>query len=199
TYNNQYMILNLNLITLNQTIRDDAFWVVEQMPSKVESGDQTAILRSGYWPSYNIPFYESIYNMSGYPAIVEKFGLDYSYQLAPRAKIFRRDQGKVSNFDDMKSIMRYNDYLHDPYSEMNSCNTICCRGDLNIKNPRAQGCYDTKVSDFFMAKQLTSEAISGPTIGTGLQPFKWTDRFPDSHIGVPQSYNFHFIHMRPEL
>lgn len=64
--------------------------------------------KSGYWPSYNIPFHEKIYNWSGYPLLVQKLGLDYSYDLAPRAKIFRRDQGKVTDVASMKYIMRYN-------------------------------------------------------------------------------------------
>lgn len=34
--------------------------------------------------------------------------MDFSYELAPRAKIFRRDQGKVINLESMKYIMRYN-------------------------------------------------------------------------------------------
>lgn len=63
---------------------------------------------AGYWPSYNIPFHENIYNMSGYNVFVKKYGLDFSYELAPRAKIFRRDQGKVTDMTTMKSIMRYN-------------------------------------------------------------------------------------------
>ena len=33
--------------------------------------------------------------MSGYSTAVEDFGEEFSYQLCPRAKIFRRDQGKV--------------------------------------------------------------------------------------------------------
>ena len=61
----------------------------------MESGDQTDILRAGYWSSYNIPFYEDIYNMSGYFTAFEAHGTDFSYSLCPRAKIFRRDQGKV--------------------------------------------------------------------------------------------------------
>ena len=63
--------------------------------SYVASGDQTPILRTGYWASYNIPFYEYVYNVSGYPELVKKYGPEYSYQLAPRAKIFRRDEAKV--------------------------------------------------------------------------------------------------------
>ena len=61
----------------------------------VEYADQTAILREGYWASYNVPFYESIANKSGWPAVVATMGPDASHDLYPRAKIFRRDQGKV--------------------------------------------------------------------------------------------------------
>lgn len=64
--------------------------------------------KSGYWPSYNIPFHEKVYNLSGYPMLVQRLGLDYSYDLTPRAKIFRRDQGTVTDLASMKYIMRYN-------------------------------------------------------------------------------------------
>ena len=46
--------------------------------------------------------------MSGYPDFVKQHGTDFSYQLAPRAKIFRRDQTKVVDMATMKNIMRYN-------------------------------------------------------------------------------------------
>jgi len=62
----------------------------------------------GYWPSYNIPFYPIIYNMSGYPDMVDNFGSLLSYALAPRAKIFRRDQGTVVDMRSMQALMRYN-------------------------------------------------------------------------------------------
>ena len=60
----------------------------------MESGDQTDILREGYWASYNVPFYEDIYYRSGYAAAEEKTGANV-YQLGPRPKIFRRDQSNV--------------------------------------------------------------------------------------------------------
>lgn len=47
TYNNQYMVLDLKKITLKESIKDDALWVVEQIPSLVRSADTTAILRTG--------------------------------------------------------------------------------------------------------------------------------------------------------
>ena len=39
----------------------------------------------------------------------------------------------------------YPDYMNDPYSEKDPMNAICSRGDLQ-ETPRADGCYDTKVS-----------------------------------------------------
>ncbi|XP_078610186.1 phospholipase B-like 1 [Branchiostoma floridae x Branchiostoma japonicum] len=197
TYNNQYMIIDLNLIELGKTIHDGALYVVEQIPGLVMSADQTDILRAGYWPSYNIPFYEKVYNLSGYPEFAKSQGLDYTYQLAPRAKIFRRDAGKVKDMESMKAIMRYNDYLHDPYSKGNPCSAICCRKDLAKVGAKPDGCYDTKVSDYHMARNLTSFAINGPTLGTGLEPFSWSDKFKISHIGLPNVYNFSFVTMTP--
>lgn len=39
-----------------------------------------------------------------------------SYQLAPRATIFRRDAGKVTDLETLKRLMRSNDYQNDPVS-----------------------------------------------------------------------------------
>ncbi|KAL5018080.1 hypothetical protein ScPMuIL_003802 [Solemya velum] len=195
TYNNQYMVLDLKSIELNKTIHDGALWVVEQIPTLVVSGDKTEVLRAGYWPSFNVPFFEEIYNMSGYPEMVEKHGVDMSYQLAPRNKIFRRDEGKVVDMKSMETIMRYNDYEKDPYSEDNSCNTICCRGDL-METPGPFGCYDTKVSNYKMAQEFKAEIINGPTTADGLPPFDWA-KFNVSHVGLPEKYNFDFVLTKP--
>ena len=62
----------------------------------VHIGDQTAILREGYWGSYNVPFYEDVFVMSGYAEMEKRVGPSMSHDLAPRAEIFRRDQGKAS-------------------------------------------------------------------------------------------------------
>lgn len=47
TYNNQYMVIDLKKIHLKSAIEDGALWVVEQIPSLVEAGDMTPILRTG--------------------------------------------------------------------------------------------------------------------------------------------------------
>jgi len=200
TYNNQYMILNTNLIKPGMPLPDDTLWVAEQIPGLVVAADTTAILRTGYWPSYNVPFFEEIFNKSGYPAYVEKHGEQYSYQLAPRAMIFRRDANNVKDMDSMKAIMRYNDYKHDPYSGKSPWGAICSRGDLDSDNPRPDGCYDTKVSDIKMARKFQADIINGPTLGTGLPPFSWTGQWEKlSHVGLPQTYNYTFVRTEPRF
>ncbi|XP_001370772.3 phospholipase B-like 1 [Monodelphis domestica] len=199
TYNNQYMVLDLKKVKLNESLGNETLFIVEQIPKLVEFSDQTDILRKGYWASYNIPFHKTTYNLSGYPMLVEKLGLDYSYDLAPRAKIFRRDQGQVTDIKSMKKIMRYNNYKKDPYSRGNPCNTICCREDLNSKRPVPAGCYDTKVADMFLASQFTAYAINGPTVDDGLPVFEWKKFNETIHKGLPEAYNFDFVTMKPLL
>ena len=47
------------------------------------------------------------------------------------------------------------DYKEDPYSEGDSCNAICCRGDLRGKDPGPFGCYDTKVISIFKCNSVS--------------------------------------------
>uniref|UniRef100_A0A8W8ND33 Phospholipase B-like n=1 Tax=Magallana gigas TaxID=29159 RepID=A0A8W8ND33_MAGGI len=91
------------------------------------------------------------------------------------------------------------DFKNDPYSEGNSCNTICCRGDLRDADPKPSGCYDTKVSDYKMALNFEADIINGPTRGTGLPPFSWTSEFNQTHMGLPTTYNFDFLRTSPKF
>ncbi|KAM6950993.1 phospholipase B-like 1 [Aplochiton taeniatus] len=199
TYNSQYMVLDLSRVSLGQSISDGALTVVEQIPGKVLHSDQTPALRRGYWPSYNVPFHSDIYNLSGYCAMWRRHGEDFSYDLCPRAKIFRRDQAKVTDLHSLKHLMRYNNYKYDPYSKGHPCKTICCRNDQRQRRARPGGCYDTKVTDFQMALQLVAEAINGPTTQGGLQPFSWQQFNHTAHKGLPDIYNFSFVSMKPSL
>uniref|UniRef100_A0A671MAB9 Phospholipase B-like n=1 Tax=Sinocyclocheilus anshuiensis TaxID=1608454 RepID=A0A671MAB9_9TELE len=141
TYNNQYMVVDLKRVSLGKQIEDWSLTVVEQIPGLVLYSDQSQALRHGYWASYNIPFHSDIYRMSGYGVMWKKYGGDFSYDLCPRAKIFRRDQGKVTNLDTLKYIMRYNGEK-DPYSKKHPCKSICY---------------------YHMAQMFSAEAVNGPT------------------------------------
>lgn len=66
------------------------------------------LFTAGYWPSYNIPFHRKIYMLSGYAEMWQQHGDDFSYDLCPRAKIFRRDQANVKDLKSLKHIMRFN-------------------------------------------------------------------------------------------
>ena len=78
--------------------------------------------------------------MSGNPELVEEFGDWFSYDMTPRAQIFRRDQSGVSDVDSMIRLMRYNDYQNDPLSACDcdppysAENAISARCDLNPAN-----------------------------------------------------------------
>ena len=65
-----------------------------------------------------------VYRRAGFPAFEAKLasrGPEWrkvanwiTYQTAPRAMIFRRDEGAVRDLEGMMRQMRYNDYKHDP-------------------------------------------------------------------------------------
>jgi len=111
TYNNQWMVLDYKKFKPGQPLRDGLLWVLEQLPSVVESKDVTDRLRTeSFWPSYNTPYFPSIFNLSGAPDMVEKYGDWFSYDKTPRALIFARDQSTVTDLDSMMKLMRYNNY-----------------------------------------------------------------------------------------
>jgi len=198
TYNNQYMVIDYNLFEPGKPLKPGTLWVVEQIPGLVEHADVTEQLERGYWPSYNVPYFPEIYKQSGYPELVEKKGVEFSYQMAPRAQIFRRDQGNVVDMESFKYIMRYNNYKNDPISNGDPGKAICSRFDLEAENPSPGGCYDTKVTNYKMFSQFTSEAINGPTTVNNIPPFAWSKFANRSHVGLPPVYNFDFVTMNPK-
>jgi len=122
TYNNQYMVVDFKLYAPGSTIVPGTLWVAEQLPGIVARGDQSAILAStGYWASYNIPFYPEIYNLSGYQLDFEIYGDFYSYTKYARPEIFKRNQSDITTLADMMHMMRYNDYKHDELSKIHNC------------------------------------------------------------------------------
>eukprot|EP01028_Stygiella_incarcerata_P004746 TRINITY_DN2062_c0_g1_i1.p1 TRINITY_DN2062_c0_g1~~TRINITY_DN2062_c0_g1_i1.p1 ORF type:complete len:552 (+),score=127.28 TRINITY_DN2062_c0_g1_i1:94-1749(+) len=198
TYCNQWMVVNMNLFVPGSEIADGLLWIAEQIPGYVHSGDVSRVLADqGYWGSYNIPFFQDVYNQSGYPAQKEKYGDNYSYERCPRALIFKRDASSVKNMDDAKLIMRYNDYLHDPISKGNPIAAIAARADLPCSDPKytehAFGAVDAKLTSYSLMTSTGRKnlAVCGPT--TDQQPaFQWSGTSFDSisHIGLPDRFDF---------
>ncbi|KNC77449.1 hypothetical protein SARC_10093, partial [Sphaeroforma arctica JP610] len=68
TYNNQYMVVDLNKFKPKEELQDGLLWVSEQIPGHVSYADVTNVLRDSHWPSYNVPYFKDVYAKSGYPA-----------------------------------------------------------------------------------------------------------------------------------
>lgn len=189
TYNNQWMIVDRIHKTLG---------IVEQIPGLVESQYQTELLtKQNYWPSYNIPFYETIYNLSGYTQMYQKFGNQFSYSQCPRANIFRRNQTNINSIEDVQSLMRFNQYQTDPLSEGNPGFAISSRFDLAKKDAMPFGGIDSKVTSTKLAPKAWAQC--GPT-HEGQTPFSWKNSaFGDwPHFDMPDTFDFPFFLMNPD-
>jgi len=174
--------------------------------------------KDGYYASYNVPYFNNVQEMTGLPQLIQQYGSWFSYDECPRAKIFRRDQGKVRTMEDMEKLMRYDNFKHDPlstqmdtceYLKMTNCtppytseNSISVRGDLNPADGvwglpefamRNHAGIDAKIcsASMFDPARLTARIISGPTYDQ--QPvfvFSQSPYANYSHIGIPDVWKF---------
>jgi hypothetical protein len=146
TYNNQFMILDKNKVNLvNKTIDLDAFYIVETLPGLAKSHNVTDFLKFGYWSSFNVPFDKEIYKKSNIQNIIDErpaIASSLDYDNCARTKIFRREQSSADTLEGFMSLMRFNKYKRDPYSEGNPSLSIASRADLN---GQCSGAYDSKV------------------------------------------------------
>ena len=136
TYNNQYMILDINKINLKKKkIPEKSLMIIEQIPGEVEINDVTKQLKNKYyWPSYNVPYSKKLFEKCGYKNLVEKnahYIANIDYKNCSRAKIFERDQKNIKTIEDFKHLLRYNDYKNDELSYNDPSLTIACRDDLD--------------------------------------------------------------------
>merc|ERR1712228_1069938 len=161
----------------NKALKNGLLYIYEHIPgTNSVMKDVTNILEMGYWPSYNVPATEYVYNVSGNEALARKDGVYMSYDLAPRARIFRRDANGVLSMKDNQKIMRYNNYLNDSLEENNVGWAIMSRFDLNDTDPGAFGGIDSKCADLNYLKMLQAVdcvAQNGPTHDS-LPPFSFT-------------------------
>uniref|UniRef100_A0A452GQ43 Phospholipase B-like n=1 Tax=Gopherus agassizii TaxID=38772 RepID=A0A452GQ43_9SAUR len=209
TYNNQWMIVDYNTFLPGKAgLQQGVLTVLEQIPGLVVVADKTEELyQKGYWASYNVPYFEQIFNTSGQLELVKKYGDWFTYDKSPRAQIFRRNQTLVQDLDSMIRLMRFNDFLKDPLSRCQGCdppqnaeNAIAARSDLNPANgtypfaalrQRSHGGTDMKITSYAMAKGYSLIAASGPT-WDDVPPFQWSTS-PYSnllHMGHPDLWKF---------
>lgn len=203
TYNNQWIVVDYKLFSAGKPIMPNTLWIMEQMPGAVYKQDVSNILQYGYWPSYNRPYFAEVYEAFGFPYCLSKYGDVFSYELNPRANIFRRDQGQVESLDDMMAIMQYNNWKTDPLSNGYPGDAISSRYDLKGGPDAppvmdfglgAHGGIDSKLTNSVLAANNQAMVISGPTHqGPSCPPFSWADWSNITHVGVPEFFNFTWI------
>ncbi|XP_056088587.1 putative phospholipase B-like 2 [Rhinichthys klamathensis goyatoka] len=214
TYNNQWMVVDYKLFVPGKGYTQlGLFTVLEQIPGMIETADRTEeLFETGYWASYNIPYFEAVFNASGGPELVQKYGSWFSFSQSPRAQIFRRNQTLVTDIESMVRLMRYNNYREDPLSRCDACdpvqngeNSISARSDLNPANgsypfgalqQRPHGGTDMKMTSFGLFQRLELLAVSGPTWDQ-TPVFQWS-RSPYGdlpHMGHPDRWDFSPVHV----
>ncbi|AWP07016.1 putative RNA-binding protein 19 isoform 3 [Scophthalmus maximus] len=142
TYNNQWMIVDYNHFTPGlPDMKEDLFVVLEQIPGFIVYTDKTQeLLEKGYWASYNIPYYEEIFNASGCNELVEKFGPWFSLDQNPRAQLFRRNQTDVTDVDSMVRLMSRRLELLDIRVDSNAARRVTVVMALRSRKQTALSC-----------------------------------------------------------
>ena len=211
TYNNQYIILDINKINFNNSILPNkTLMIIEQMPGYTETNDVTYLLRNGYFPSYNIPYSKKIRNETGYESMIElhpNLNISLDYDNAARAQIFRRDQSKINSNEDFKNILRYNNYKEDEISRGHPGYSISSRYDLSETDYICAGGYDSKFISIkeILEKKNVAHIILGST-NNQLPTFSWANttcnsQNPDKfyHEGVVETFNFTWLDYKFQL
>eukprot|EP01116_Phalansterium_solitarium_P000183 TRINITY_DN10100_c0_g1_i1.p1 TRINITY_DN10100_c0_g1~~TRINITY_DN10100_c0_g1_i1.p1 ORF type:complete len:556 (-),score=154.75 TRINITY_DN10100_c0_g1_i1:222-1889(-) len=208
TYNNQWIVVDYKLFVAgSKVLANNTLWIGSQMPGIFESADVTSVINSqGYWPSYNVPYFEDIWKISGYAAMYEKYGDFFSYAECPRAKIFRQRQASAVDVASMQHLVRYNDWQHDPLSLGCPGNQLAARFDLSPSNTGncsagAFGAINGKIASAEMTPRLAASIVAGPTHDS-LPPFAWTAenerRFSNTlHVGQPRVFDFSWFETSP--
>ncbi|XP_039285111.1 putative phospholipase B-like 2 [Nilaparvata lugens] len=208
TCNNQYMVVDYNKFTPGEPLPAGTLWISEQMPGKMVTMDVTDVLvEEGYWSSYNVPYTDEIRRISGYnEKMLGPDGPWYSYTETPRAKLFKRDHGTVTDMESFMRLMRSNDFRNDSLAVCNCVPAYSGRGaiaaredlnpedgvDMNERVPR--GAVDAKLTNRQLFSKLQFVAVAGPTTGTHnqLPVFRWSDssfsHLP--HMSHPDEFNF---------
>ncbi|KAF2073649.1 hypothetical protein CYY_005034 [Polysphondylium violaceum] len=207
TYNNQWQVIDYKLFKPSQPIVPNTLWIVETAPGYYQSQDVSQYLSSAsFWASYNRPFFVEIQQLMGYTYYEQLYGNILSYDMNPRAMIFKRDQDNVNSLEGMQAIMTYNQYQTDPYSQGYPGNAIAARFDIesSATPPKPDswfylgihGGIDSKIISYQLLNAGLQVAYSGPTHASSqTPPFTWigTQWENVTRNGIPETFDFDWV------
>jgi hypothetical protein len=218
TYNNQWMVSDMKAPFGTQTtsvvVGDESkelqrasnrslvagtVMIGSQLPDFYMHDDISYVInQDGYWASYNVPYFKQAWLLAGYDIMAQKYGEQFTWDGAPRAKIFKQRQHNAVDVPSIQRLMRYNDWKNDPLSLGCPMNQLASRGDLSP--PHVPLCYrntfgavNAKITSSSDVSSYRAHFTVGPTHDT--QPvFSWTPQieaeFPTAHYGQPKTFNF---------
>ncbi|KAJ0397666.1 hypothetical protein P43SY_007739 [Pythium insidiosum] len=203
TYNNQWMVVDTKRFTPGHGFEANGFMVLEQLPGYIEVQDMSSHINAfGYWASYNVPYFDTVYARSGYlnASLSSNDSESWSYTNCSRARIFQRDAPTVSTIGDLKRLLRLNRWRSDPLSQGDPAHAIAARYDLESESSRMfaiDGAIDAKVTSITKAQRLECDAEAGPTHDDN-PVFEWTPALSalSKHRGHPQRFAFGFERVR---
>lgn len=203
TGNAQWMIIDYNRFSPGSPLPDNTVWLLEMIPQVTDKMDLSGHLRSsGYWGSYNRPYFDNIRSMTGHQEAEARHGGLYSFSGNPRAQIFSRVGVSVENLFDMRNLMTRNAFPNEGTLPNAAGHAVSARMDLVGYSPIPNGGIDAKVINRCLFKQLQVQAISGPTHQMQ-KVFAWKDKdgkdlWPGwPHLGLPDVWDFDWIQMSP--
>jgi len=208
TYTNQWMVLDFHKFAVGQAPAAGFLTVYEEVPSLFHYEDMTStLIDQSFWSSYNSPYFSDIRVASGYQKLCDVGITGNCYDKAPRAIIFKQQQGSVTDLTSMQTIMRYNHWQTDSASDGDSCHSIACRGDLETSDDNVGpfGALDAKISSVMLNVNSAANgndgcsayAILGPTQQTQAV-FCWSNLQNEHnymHNGQPDCFDFQWVTM----
>jgi len=204
TYTSQWMIVDYNRFKANKLVPDDTFWMIETIPGKTHAADMSFHLRdSGYWPSFNRPYFDDIRLLSGFEVAQKTKGALYSWLNNPRAQIFKSAQRVTDSLMEMRGMMTRNFYPASGVMPIEPSHEISARFDLSTSMRIPNGGIDAKVINRCLFSRLQVQTISGPS-HANLPAFNWLRKdgseefggYP--HNGMPDLWNFDWVQQTPE-
>jgi hypothetical protein len=204
TYNNQWMVLDMNLFEPGLPLVNNTFMLLEQLPGFIAVEDRSAQLNDErYFGSYNIPAVDSVWALAGFGS--QQPSWKYAYNECPRYNMMLNLNASVQSVDSYKQMIRFNEFGRDSNVQDAAAGYgISSRFDLfptTSKQHSFFGGIDSKATSITMATDgLMFWAQNGPTHDT--QPvFDWSSagRYEDlpSHVGMPDEWNFDWILYTP--